>query len=155
MVNTRRTPVTSSASSGLPQDPEIADLGTQVPVTTGLPMNTADMVNPVTITGTINLDTTVGKTDLSTLVDPSGTLVPPGLDPPLAPPTEGRTQRRQPFRITTRFELQFYDGGAGPGVGEPHLDLGEDLQVARLREVVGRPGLTKELGIPDCNSFAL
>uniref|UniRef100_A0A803PAD5 Uncharacterized protein n=1 Tax=Cannabis sativa TaxID=3483 RepID=A0A803PAD5_CANSA len=121
MVNTIINPIAPSPSLSLPLDPQIADLDTWVPVKTGIPMNAADMVSRVTTIGTTSLAITAGQLDVSISVDLSGMPMPPTTDPPLAPPSEGRTQGRQPPRTTTGPQIQFYAGETGPNQSAFHM----------------------------------
>uniref|UniRef100_A0A803P3L8 Uncharacterized protein n=1 Tax=Cannabis sativa TaxID=3483 RepID=A0A803P3L8_CANSA len=121
-------------------------------------MNTIDVVNPVTVIGATSFANTAGQPEVSISVDPSGRVTPPRVDPPLAPSREGKTHERQPPSKKTGPQL-FYAGETSPRVGkstigEPHFDLGEDLEFSRLKEVVGCVGLTKEPSAADCDSFA-
>uniref|UniRef100_A0A803PSJ7 Uncharacterized protein n=1 Tax=Cannabis sativa TaxID=3483 RepID=A0A803PSJ7_CANSA len=158
MDNTRRTSIAPSAYVCLPKDPQTVDLDVHVPATTRIPMNTADVVNPVAIIGTISLATTACQSNTNIPVDLNSRPLPPREDPPLVSPTEGRTHGRQPLGTIIGSRLRYYAGEIGPGVGqptigEPHLDLGEDLKLARLREAVGQAALTEEPLAVDCDIF--
>uniref|UniRef100_A0A803QE51 Uncharacterized protein n=1 Tax=Cannabis sativa TaxID=3483 RepID=A0A803QE51_CANSA len=65
----------------------------------------------------------------------------------------------QPSSPMTRFGPQYYAGETGPRIGEqtigePYIDLGEDLELAKVREVVCQVSETKEPSAVGCYAFA-
>uniref|UniRef100_A0A803Q135 Uncharacterized protein n=1 Tax=Cannabis sativa TaxID=3483 RepID=A0A803Q135_CANSA len=126
MVNTRRIPVAPSTSSVLPQDLITVDPDVHVPTTTGILMNTTDVM---------------------------WSILPSREDPTLTPPTEGKTLEEQPLGTTTEIFPQYYAGDTGLGVGEPHVDLGEDLKFVRLRETVCQASQIEEPCATNCDGF--
>uniref|UniRef100_A0A803NHV0 Uncharacterized protein n=1 Tax=Cannabis sativa TaxID=3483 RepID=A0A803NHV0_CANSA len=136
MAVTRRTSATSIASSDLPQDPMTTNLDVRVLATTGISVNLTDLANLANPTGTTNLTNTTGQVDIANSVGPNDQPLPPRVNPPLAPCTEGLANMEQPPGTTTNSGPRYYTWEIGPGIGEPHVDLGEDFELARRREVV-------------------
>uniref|UniRef100_A0A803PAF1 Uncharacterized protein n=1 Tax=Cannabis sativa TaxID=3483 RepID=A0A803PAF1_CANSA len=113
----------------------------RVLATTFISTNLTDVANPTNPARTTNLTTTTCQVDTADTVGPNGQPLSPSVDPPLAPCTEGLANVEQPLGTATNSSSQYYAGEPGPGIGEPaigepHVDLGEDLKLARLREVV-------------------
>uniref|UniRef100_A0A803NY71 Uncharacterized protein n=1 Tax=Cannabis sativa TaxID=3483 RepID=A0A803NY71_CANSA len=122
------------------KDPMTTDPNVCVPPTTVVstnPMDVANLVNPANPAGPTN------STNITSLVDPANPTDPneqpllPKVDPPLAPSTKGESG----LRI------------GKPTIGEPHVDLGKDFELARPRDYVGQVGQTKELRIVGCDVF--
>uniref|UniRef100_A0A803QGR5 Uncharacterized protein n=1 Tax=Cannabis sativa TaxID=3483 RepID=A0A803QGR5_CANSA len=158
MVNTKRTLATTFTSSGLPKDPMEVDHDVCVPVMTGISMNSIDVATPITSVGTTNLATTAGQVNTTIPVSLNNRPMPPRENPPPAPPTEGRTHVEQPPSTTTRSGAQNYARETGPGIsepaiGEPHVDLDKDLELARLKEVICQVGQTEEPHTIGCDVF--
>uniref|UniRef100_A0A803P9V0 Uncharacterized protein n=1 Tax=Cannabis sativa TaxID=3483 RepID=A0A803P9V0_CANSA len=135
MAVTRKTLSTNSTSSGLPQDPMTVDPNVCVPATIGVspnPTDVANLANPANTVGPTNLTDTISLVDPANPADPNEKPLLPRVDPPLAPLTEGFVNVEQPPHTTTNSVPQYYTGetslGIGePAIGEPHVDLGEDI----------------------------
>uniref|UniRef100_A0A803QHT1 Uncharacterized protein n=1 Tax=Cannabis sativa TaxID=3483 RepID=A0A803QHT1_CANSA len=129
-------------------DPDVHAL-----VTTRISTSATDVTTYVASTGTTNLATIAGKVD-TTILDLNNEPMPPKEDPPLEPPIEGRTHMEQPPGTTTGPSPWYYAKEIGPRIGKPHVDLGEDLELARLREVLCQVNQTEEPRDVGCNVFA-
>uniref|UniRef100_A0A803NKJ7 Uncharacterized protein n=1 Tax=Cannabis sativa TaxID=3483 RepID=A0A803NKJ7_CANSA len=92
MAVTRRT--TTSTSSGLPQDHMTADPNIQIPPTTeGL----NDLTHIVTLTNLANPSNTTNLVNPTNSVNPNDRPLPPKIDPPTEPRTEGPVNMEQPL----------------------------------------------------------
>uniref|UniRef100_A0A803Q753 Uncharacterized protein n=1 Tax=Cannabis sativa TaxID=3483 RepID=A0A803Q753_CANSA len=154
MVNTRRTLAATFASLGLPEDPMTTDPDVCVPNETRISTNTKDVATSAISTDTTNLATIAGQVDTFISVDLNNRPIPQREDSPLTPPTEGRTHVEQPLGTTIEPRVWYYAGLTGLGIGEPHVELGENLELARLRETVCQVGQTEKPHAIDCNVFA-
>uniref|UniRef100_A0A803PTM4 Uncharacterized protein n=1 Tax=Cannabis sativa TaxID=3483 RepID=A0A803PTM4_CANSA len=124
-----------------------------------LALNPTNVANPTILTGTTNLTTTTSQVDTINSVDLNDQPLQPREDPPLAPRTEGMTNVEQPPSTMTGSSPRYYasetERGIGkPAIGEPHVDLGEDLELARLKEAVCQVGQTEEPHAVGCDVFA-
>uniref|UniRef100_A0A803NIW4 Uncharacterized protein n=1 Tax=Cannabis sativa TaxID=3483 RepID=A0A803NIW4_CANSA len=111
----------TSASSGLPQDPMAADLDVRVLVTIGISTNSTDVATPATSAGTTNMATTAGQVDTTIHVGLNNQPMPHREDPPLAPPSEGRTHVEQPLGTTSKSGPRYYAGEIGRRIGKQPL----------------------------------
>uniref|UniRef100_A0A803QJS1 Uncharacterized protein n=1 Tax=Cannabis sativa TaxID=3483 RepID=A0A803QJS1_CANSA len=145
---TRRTLTTTSASSGLPQDPMTIDPDVHVLATTRI------STNPANPEGPINSTNITGLVDLANSSGPNEQPLPSRVDPPLVPQIEGLVNVEQPPRTTTDSSPQYNAGEIRLGIDEPHVDLGEDFELARLREVACQVGQTEEPHDVGCDAFA-
>uniref|UniRef100_A0A803PCU4 Uncharacterized protein n=1 Tax=Cannabis sativa TaxID=3483 RepID=A0A803PCU4_CANSA len=117
-------------------DPNVCILAT-----TRIFMNPIDVANTAISAGIINLATTVGQVDTTNLVGLNGQPLLPREDLPLVPRNEGMSNVEQPPSTMTRSGPQYYAGDMEPKIrdqtiGEPHVDMGEDPELARLREAI-------------------
>uniref|UniRef100_A0A803P4N6 Uncharacterized protein n=1 Tax=Cannabis sativa TaxID=3483 RepID=A0A803P4N6_CANSA len=99
------------------------------PTTTGL-TNQAHTVNSVNLPDPPNTTNPINPTNT---VNPSDPPLTPRADPPTEPRTKGLVNTEQPIRSETRFGPRYYPGetksGIGePAIGEPHVDLGENIK---------------------------
>uniref|UniRef100_A0A803NIS2 Uncharacterized protein n=1 Tax=Cannabis sativa TaxID=3483 RepID=A0A803NIS2_CANSA len=157
MAVKRRTPVTISTSLGLPRDPMTVDPNVHVPATTRVSTNPTDVANPANPanpTGLTKSTIITSPVDPANLVDPNEQPLLPRVDPPLAPQTEGFANVEQPPCTTSDSIPRYYAGKIGLGIGEPHVDLGEDFEFARLREAVGQVDQTEEPPVVGSDAFA-
>uniref|UniRef100_A0A803PQY5 Retrotransposon gag domain-containing protein n=1 Tax=Cannabis sativa TaxID=3483 RepID=A0A803PQY5_CANSA len=95
------------------------------------PINSANTTNPVDPTNPVNLDDQPLRTRT---------------DSPTSPRIKGPLNTEQPSQCTAGTIPQYYVGDIGPRIGkptiyEPHVDLGEDIELARLREAVGQEAI--------------
>uniref|UniRef100_A0A803NQ89 Uncharacterized protein n=1 Tax=Cannabis sativa TaxID=3483 RepID=A0A803NQ89_CANSA len=139
LASQRRTPAITSTSSSLPQDPMAANPNVCVPITTRMSTNPMDVANLAISASITNLATATGHEDTTNPVGLNGQPLPPTEDPPLAPHTEGMANMEQPPSATMGSGPQYYVGETGliigeAAIGEPHIDLGQDLELARFRE---------------------
>uniref|UniRef100_A0A803P4J6 Uncharacterized protein n=1 Tax=Cannabis sativa TaxID=3483 RepID=A0A803P4J6_CANSA len=135
------------------------DSDVHVTTTTGISMSTIDVVNLAILASITNLATKAGNDGINISVDLNNWPLPPREDPPQFPPTEGRILRRHHLRTTIWFRPWYYVGKTRVGigestVGEPHVDLGEDLELARVREAVFQVGVNEEPGAANCDILA-
>uniref|UniRef100_A0A803PIP5 Uncharacterized protein n=1 Tax=Cannabis sativa TaxID=3483 RepID=A0A803PIP5_CANSA len=156
MVVARRTLATTSASLGLPQDPMTTNFNVRVPATTETSTNPTDLANPTNLAGPTNSTNTTRPVNPANPTDP--TPASQGISN-IGTSKEGFVNVEQPPLTTTDFVPWYYLGEIGsgidePAIGEPHVGLEEDFELARLREVVCQVGQTKEPRVVGCDVFA-
>uniref|UniRef100_A0A803Q7Q4 Uncharacterized protein n=1 Tax=Cannabis sativa TaxID=3483 RepID=A0A803Q7Q4_CANSA len=128
----RKTPATTATSSGFPQDTMIVNPDVHVPATTRISTNPMDVANPVNSTGTTNLTNKPCQVDTANPVSPNDQTLPPTVDLPLAPPTEGLANMQRPLGTTTDSSpyqtLATSDLASQPGIfGTTTPPLGQPL----------------------------
>uniref|UniRef100_A0A803QS57 Uncharacterized protein n=1 Tax=Cannabis sativa TaxID=3483 RepID=A0A803QS57_CANSA len=99
MAITRKTPATTPASLGLPQDPMIADVC--VLATIRISTSSTDVANPANLAGIKNSTNTTSQVDLANVIDPNDQPLSPRVNTPLVPRTEGFVNVEQPLGTTT------------------------------------------------------
>uniref|UniRef100_A0A803PIK1 Uncharacterized protein n=1 Tax=Cannabis sativa TaxID=3483 RepID=A0A803PIK1_CANSA len=100
-----------------------------------------DVANPTNPASTTNLTNTNGQVDPNNLADPNDQPLSPRENPPLAPHTKSLTNVERPSGTITEPGPRYYVGETGPKIGEPaigkpHVDLGEDFELAKLKKGV-------------------
>uniref|UniRef100_A0A803PVC0 Uncharacterized protein n=1 Tax=Cannabis sativa TaxID=3483 RepID=A0A803PVC0_CANSA len=110
-----------------------------------VPPTTEGLIN---LTHTVNLTNPAKPANTTNPVDPAMMMnfndqpLSPRTDPPATPRTEGHVNTEQPLQSAVRTVPRYYAGEIGlgigkPTIGKPQVDLGENIKLARLKEVVG------------------